>query len=474
MKKKSHRIAIAFIFIMLLLVSDIPQVFLLPRASISTLENLVFVFGLARIAAIAFCLLLFFIFRKEFLGDVKQIRNRAAETVKTMQRDVQSVRQGNRLSFKKKILYTLTAIVLFFILLEGSFRVWNMHERPGYWLYRDRLKNEALTSKPWFSKEYLANAFDQDNKWLTPKGKKMILPLDRHNKYSMVTRGVRNTVGWNWTPGDPPPVKVMLLGGSTTYCSEVPDEYTWPSMHQKKIASNEKTRYVRIYNFGVTTVNSAQELERLEFEISEGNIPDVVVFYNGVNDAIQGVFNNKPDGFIYETLRIFEQKTPFWVKGSAFIKATVSLVRKWPPAPKHLKDDQLVEQITRRTADLYEQNMLRAKELCDLYDAACLVFLQPHLYSLGRPMNKYESKIASRDQPGVDVALKQTYPLLKEKIVQLQQKGVIAVDLTNIFDNNQKPIFLDFCHVESDGNQMIADAMFPYLTEQIRHKLPQE
>lgn len=474
MNSKSVRISIITIFFLLLIVADIPTIFLPPKASISTLENLVFGYGLARFTGIALCLIVFFIFRKQFIQDVKRFRMKLSDAVKTMRRDVHAVRQGKPLSVKMKILYTLITVVLFFTLLECSFRLCNMRDRPPYWQDRDRLTNEAYTSKPWFSKEYLVSVFSKESKWLTPKGRNILLPLDNHTKFFMVTRGVRNTVGWKWKPGDPPPLKVMLLGGSTTYCSEVPDEYTWASMLQKKLASYNKTRFVRIYNYGATTVNSAQEVERLEFEISEGNIPDIVVFLNGVNDTIQGVFNDNPEGAIYETLKVFEEKKQFWIRGSAFIKAIVAALQKWPDPPKHLNDPEIMARITRRTADLYEQNMLHAKQLCDLYDASCLVFLQPNIYSLGRPFNKHESEVAGRDQPGLDLCLKRTYPLLKKKIFLLQQKGVEAHDFSNIFEGNQKPIFLDFCHVESDGNQIIADALFPSLIKQVNRKLSDE
>src|SRR5205807_1168562 len=98
---------------------------------------------------------------------------------------------------------------------------------PTYWACRERLTNPAYTSKPWFTEEFLTVSFRQPGRWFTEPDAALVFPQDCANRYFHVARGVRRTVGYPWAPGDPIPHKLFLLGGSTTYCSEVPDNLTW-------------------------------------------------------------------------------------------------------------------------------------------------------------------------------------------------------------------------------------------------------
>ena len=50
---------------------------------------------------------------------------------------------------------------------------------------------------------------------------------------------------------------------------------------------------------------------------------------------------------------------------------------------------------------------------------------------------------------------------MRKVVKKLNRKGVLIWDLSNIFDVVKKPIFLDFTHVESEGNELIARALLP-------------
>src|SRR5262249_54558306 len=85
--------------------------------------------------------------------------------------------------------------------------------------------------------------------------------------------------------GDPKQArpKVFLFGGSTMWGVPVRDDFTIPSAVAKKLAG--KGAPADVTNFGETAYVSTQEVMTLVLELRKGHVPDVVVFYDGVNDT---------------------------------------------------------------------------------------------------------------------------------------------------------------------------------------------
>lgn len=231
---------------------------------------------------------------------------------------------------------------------------------------------------------------------------------------------------------------------------------------------------VRVVNYGVTSVNSAQEVERLIFETSRGNIPSACIFLDGVNDVFQGVLYNNPDGVLFKTAEHYEKDLLRKLRKKValldiLINAMTGQVRK---KPSHLRDPAQVQALVRRTAEIYEHNIRRAKEICDKNGVMFFVFLQPNLYTIkGRHLNDYERQVLDRLDPAVQICFDAAYPLLQEKICLLGKDNIKAYDLTKIFDSNTEPIFLDACHVESRGNQIISSSISEILIPELTNRL---
>jgi hypothetical protein len=50
---------------------------------------------------------------------------------------------------------------------------------------------------------------------------------------------------------------------------------------------------------------------------------------------------------------------------------------------------------------------------------------------------------------------------LREKLERLKQQGIVAYHISDAFNGNTEPIFVDEFHVESTGNRLIAEAILP-------------
>ncbi|MGH7905134.1 MAG: hypothetical protein ACREP6_00735, partial [Candidatus Binataceae bacterium] len=110
--------------------------------------------------------------------------------------------------------------------------------------------------------------------------------------------GIRKTWNHGLTGAPAPgskPIKVFMFGGSTMLGQYDRDDYTIPSMLVKDLKAREISG-VQVTNFGQIGYESGREAIALWDEIRRGNIPDLVIFYDGANDTIsayqEGVAGN--------------------------------------------------------------------------------------------------------------------------------------------------------------------------------------
>ncbi len=92
---------------------------------------------------------------------------------------------------------------------------------------------------------------------------------------------------WNRTPrgaGGGRPLRIFTFGGSTMWGVGVRDDYTLASLLSRRLA--EKSNYdVEVSNYGQIGYVSTQEVLLLYQLLADGMRPDVVVFYDGINDC---------------------------------------------------------------------------------------------------------------------------------------------------------------------------------------------
>lgn len=363
------------------------------------------------------------------------------------------------LSARKKLLFACLPFLFVAGAIETATRIY-VRLRPVYHVHRERLTNPAYTSRPWFSERFLTASFRQPGGWRTPTGTRLIFPCDYQDEFFTIVGGVRRTVGYV-AQRESRPRTLATLGGSTTYCSEVPDDLTYPSQLQQRLSQNPTTAGIRVVNWGVTTVNSAQEVERLKYEIARGNVPDICVLLNGVNDIMQGVINENPQGAIYETEKKYKAESLLWklARRSKAVRVLANSMeqRKFRETPPHVQDEVRLRALAQQTADAYRDNLLEAQRVCDEHGILMLAMLQPCVHTIGRELTEQEQSIRARPQYGFDVACSVAYEYLREAIRDLRKRNVHAFDVSGAFDTAKEPILLDGVHVNDVGNGLLVD-----------------
>ena len=270
-----------------------------------------------------------------------------------------------------------------------------------------------------------------------------------------------------------PTKRVLLFGGSTLYCSEVPDSLTIASFLQRMLNAGGKGT-CKVENVGATTITIKQQRARLRME--PVNPGDLVVFYDGVNDVLQSIFYNNPEGSIIDESRrqlerlrpverfvfkIHRRLSPY----SAFVAVFLNPIRGSAQA-KPSFDPALAK----RAADRYAQAIEEAAEYCQTRQALFLHLLQPNLFVVSKT-SAYEKSLL--DNPwlishGLAEAFAAGYPKLREACDKVKSKGIKVADISNCLDERTGEVFLDAWHVNHVANEMIARAIFNQIRGQIQ------
>lgn len=342
-------------------------------------------------------------------------------------------------------------LAIFFLLvfsLEGSFRVleWQSDQPLSHVDFR-MMQPEPYKDSHYFSSAFIRESFSQPGGHSIVPGTQIIMPNDYEGEFFNVKDGRRVTTS---TPLDASS-RLYLFGGSTVYCSEVPDELTIASQLQDLI--NDKGLGIEVVNMGVTTITTSQQLEqlrRLEFEAG-----DWIVFYDGANDAAQGIYYGNPDG----QLAFAPRDATAFVRAAKAV-ARVSATVRWAQSNFGFSNATFDAETIQETARLYVSNLKAAAEITSAGGGNFYHFLQPTLASKAQ-LNDYELDLIGQKGVLVDPNLYKSY---KVGYSAFRESGLAeldwSVDISNAFDSLITSPYLDIVHVNEIGNSEVAKAIF--------------
>jgi hypothetical protein len=318
----------------------------------------------------------------------------------------------------------------------------------------------------WQSKKYYkdANALSKANNLYSPQDEynfanedlirssgDLITIGDFDGSFIKIKDGRRVTVDSNGLRKQ----RVLVFGGSTIFCAEVPDLLTSSSQLQQLILENNLD--FDVLNYGIPGLRIENQFNILK------NVPDlgpgdIVVFYDGVNDLIR-VFE--------EGLKRHKNQAP-WRQLNIFSLA----VEKRSSLFKHISISGYVDNIG--VADEYldsgasqyiSDNWLKyeelARELVQKSGADFVHILQPNWLTY-----KKLSESDSEDKRFSDMRL--IHEILRS--VASQNPGI--VDFSDKLNALKDTPFFDWAHLDEIGNNKIAEEMFavlePLLSEQTK------
>jgi lysophospholipase L1-like esterase len=350
-------------------------------------------------------------------------------------------------------------------------------ELAGWLLKPDRYENPpAVTADAWISSDALAPG---DTVWLKEFVDEFCRSYTAHwtsyvyfkrNPFSgkhinVDTNGIRRTAQFALRKtSDVRPMRVFLIGGSTMWGTGARDSGTIASALSRTIASDTTFGSTEVVNLGESGYVSTQSVIRLELELRKGNIPDIVILYDGVNDVFAAYQNLQPGLPQNETHRATEfnllkergRMRRIWLDSlisRTFTAGVVQSLRAMissppPPAPPHI---ELAPEIVR----LYRENLKIVEALAKQYGFIYEAYWQPVVFTK-RSFSPYEQKQA--DLVGY------ARPLFQEVYSQVREDADLRDykhfhNISTIFDTIGTPVYLDFCHITESGNSVVARQM---------------
>jgi hypothetical protein len=272
--------------------------------------------------------------------------------------------------------------------------------------------------------------------------------------------------------------RVLLFGGSTVFCHQVPDSWTVASCLQRLLNRQAGPRF-RVENYGTSAMIAAQQTERLRLcDIRPG---DVVVFYDGVNDVYYPIYNGNPDGWRPgdghdggpRRLSAVQRRLYPWCLRYRDHSATARFLfhAQDNPPPRSVSGARSLDRHLGQAETGYRNALIEAKRLAARHGARFYHFLQPSIFSLRQP-TAFEAQVKANDLlalPGLDRAFGLGYPRLRAATT-----GVVSFDLSAILDQRDadEEFYLDFCHVNHTANQRIALAIFQHIFAWVDHTEP--
>ncbi len=244
---------------------------------------------------------------------------------------------------------------------------------------------------------------------------------------------------------------VRFFGGSTMWGEGSDDGHTIPGIFSRLNPEFD------VYNHGQLAYNSRQELDALISVYAKSEKTDVVIFYDGVNDAAFLCPKEITELPAHRLVPMYREKlytgkfalvTELVYK--IFMDDIINLVQKvtYKPSPENSPYDCIQNpEKAEAIAEMMIKNWEMAHEIVTERGGEFYAVLQPAAF-ISNPRTDH---LKLDEELGRN--FNAIYGRLKEKIADRQHPWII--DLSNAFDGDQY-IFIDFCHVSPNGNEIIA------------------
>jgi len=340
-----------------------------------------------------------------------------------------------------------------------------------------RIKADTYSDSAWASKYY--QEIEEIEKGRTLRWQSYVYwrRTPRRGEYINIgPDGLRKTISVSMTEGATPPIKVFMFGGSTMWGLGAGDDSTIPSIFAEE--AKNKGINCEVVNFGQYAYVSTQEVIELTLQLQKGNIPDVVIFYDGVNDTFGG-FQLSVPGLPHDEIRrekefcLLERKELQTLAAQSAIRqlSTVrflhgvlekSGLRRDNVQPIHLEYEKAISDkssLAHAVVETYLNNIKLVQTLSQSYGFASLFYWQPVIYTK-RHLTEYERQSLELDvnYPGLKEFYLDTYDILRRRSAGLNN-NIAFNDISSIFSDIREPIFVDFNHTGEKGNRLIAKRM---------------
>ena len=295
--------------------------------------------------------------------------------------------------------------------------------------------------------------------------------------------GFRRTI--NPIPENCNETKTIFVFGGSTIAGEgiFRDIDVIPSLFSKYLNENSLKRCFEVRNYAASGYAQDNEFVLLTRLLSQGERPDIVIFYDGGNDVIQKIVWNKP----HMAYDFFNRVSNIWsgdeavgnlfttisqkIRSKSALHSLLAPTSSAAPATSNMALPSEVSLIAKRTNSLVEKmcgNMKVVSGLGKSFGFQTVLALQPVIYTKQHPASEELSLLAllKKHAPVFQSAFESGYERIVHKFEQPDHCGVRFINLTAVIET-EEPVFVDYIHISPLGNDFVARALFNNLAPQL-------
>lgn len=286
--------------------------------------------------------------------------------------------------------------------------------------------------------------------------------------------GQRITLGSN----ESAPQKIHFFGGSTILGQGTIDRGTIPSKLQSLISDNKITS---VTNQGFGSLVLTQQFDKLKSITINKN--DIIIFYDGGNDAFNNyIYNNKEGNIIgYNRGNLFLLYSSIlksFLKNNSSIYSYLSRIKNIPQNEK-LKCEFLPTFNKKEIKNMTSYYLNKIKEISDYVESR-----EAYFYHFLQPIIDYKKEYLGSDYYNVLLRMSNFQPCLMESlnsyygILSLEydnsNKDVNKFNLSKSLKNDENNVnfnyFIDWIHINSKGNHVISGIINTKIRDKILSK----
>lgn len=240
--------------------------------------------------------------------------------------------------------------------------------------------------------------------------------------------------------------RILVFGGSTIFCGEMPDSLTVPSQLQQMALADGLD--VDVLNFGIQGIRIENQFKILK-SVPKLGPDDIVIFYDGVND-LEKVYDSG--------LNLKNNQTPWRQinKISSELENRSWFIRYLAPTvyleSRGIGQEFLGSQAKQLVVDNWFAFDKLARTYVEDKGATFVHILQPNLLTYTKASDIGEVRQKWSDMKAIENDLV-SYATETNKII----------DFTKILDELNATPFFDWAHLDESGNKKVAEKIFTTL-----------
>jgi lysophospholipase L1-like esterase len=282
--------------------------------------------------------------------------------------------------------------------------------------------------------------------------------------------------GTRITPGadcDGDAFRVFAMGGSTMWGAGAPDFGTIPAYLVEGLQT-ELDAPVCVINFGQAAAVTTQGVIELMLRLQNDDIPDLIIFYAGINEVQAAYETGAGDLHQSYTLiagRYHDPSFEYTSFGAALgdglrdvSYAARLLGRLSPenesgiPSLSYATMGIGAELLAAQTVDTLRANYEMVEALATAYGFDFAFFWQPVLAVEVKPLTPEEVPLQNNLDPALVALYEATYDAVPSDYAKFY-------DIRDALADERAQIYIDEFHITPDGNRIVADRMLEILRE---------